>query len=191
MLMLVVGYLLDPVARVFVAPLPRTTNGESQFDQWRNNICLQSHPATCAPAAAATLLRFARIPSSERTLANACITSQLGTMPLGLYRGLAIASAHRSVRPAVVSSNPDRWEADQQLPNIALVRFDHSPRIGPLRRLLGPSGDGHAVVVLGRTRDGDWRIADPAFGRTIWSDQLFRERFTGDGIFLMQRDPVR
>jgi hypothetical protein len=40
------------------------------------------------------------------------------------------------------------------------------------------------VVVLQRDAEGTWIIADPAFGKTSWSDQVFRDRFTGDAIYL-------
>ena len=32
--------------------------------------------------------------------------------------------------------------------------------------------------------DGSWIIADPAFGKATWSDQEFRDRFTGDAIYV-------
>ena len=86
---------------------------------------------------------------------------------------------------------PSEWASSGQLPNISLVRLGgsadastSSTRVGSSRWLLGPRSEGHAVVVLGRDPRGNWLIADPAFGTTKWTDQQFRERFTGDAIYL-------
>jgi hypothetical protein len=115
------------------------------------------------------------------------LTSRHGTEPLGLFRGLAIASEHRRLYPKVAATNPQRWPELGQLPNVALISFPNetakSAGIGPRsrNRILGPS---HAIVVLGKTDSGRWMIADPAFGRTTWTDHEFRSRFSGDAIYL-------
>ena len=179
LLVLAVAYIIMPVARPLLAPVQLASPSN-----WRGDICLQSHSSSCAPAAAATLLRLAGIDSDERALASVCLTSRHGTEPLGLYGGLAAASYRYAIHPRVASPNADRWIANDQLPLIALVRFADSSGTGALQRLLGPRGEGHAVVVLGRDSEGNWMIADPAFGRTSWTDQAFRDRFTGDAIYL-------
>jgi hypothetical protein len=91
------AYLLTPVARPMVSPAAIAV-----VSQWRDDVCLQSHPSTCAPAAAATLLRSFGIKADERMLLQPCLTSEFGTEPLGLYRGLAVVSGPRSVQPTVV-----------------------------------------------------------------------------------------
>jgi hypothetical protein len=190
LLTLAVAYAVTPFARPLLAPIQLA----SQTD-WRGDVCLQSHSSSCAPAAAVTLLRLAGVESRERTLASACWTSRQGTLPLGLYGGLAETARPFGARPRVASADPNRWTANGQLPNIALVRFADWGGTGPVRglhhgptsslqRLLGPRGEGHAIVVLDRDSHGNWRIADPAFGKTTWSDQQFRDRFTGDAIYL-------
>jgi hypothetical protein len=50
--------------------------------------------------------------------------------------------------------------------------------------LLGPRSEGHAIVVIGQDAEGNWEIADPAFGKTTWSREEFLGRFTGDAIYL-------
>jgi hypothetical protein len=178
---LATAYAITPMMRPLLAPiqLARQTT-------WLGELCLQSHSSSCAPAAAATLLRLNEIEADEQALSDACLTSRQGTEPLGLYGGLAATSYAFGLRPHVASSDPNDWMERNQLPNIALVRLSSSPEVGSLRRLLGPRAEGHAVVVLGRDRRGNWSIADPAFGTTTWSDPQFRDRFTGDAIYLVR-----
>ncbi|MGI9472094.1 MAG: cysteine peptidase family C39 domain-containing protein, partial [Rubripirellula sp.] len=176
---LAVAYTFTPIVRPVVAPIDL-----SDSSQWSDGVCLQSHSSSCAPAAAVTLLRVSGVVASERDLALACLTSQHGTEPVGLFRGLNafVAGPHLSAR--VASVDPDRWTKQRQLPNISLIRFRSSDT--SLSRLMGARGEGHAVVVFGRDSEGDWIIGDPAFGRTKWSDEQFQSRFTGDAIFLAQ-----
>ncbi len=80
-----------------------------------------------------------------------------------------------------------RRSLDRQRPTSTVSHWCDLPTpssTGSLRNLLGPQGEGHAVVVLGRDPEGSWIIADPAFGKTSWTDQVFRDRFTGDAIYL-------
>lgn len=179
---LAIAYTITPVARPLLAPVETEA-----ISQWRGDACLQTHSSTCAPAAAATLLRLAGVASDERTLVDACLTSHAGTEPLGLYRGLAMVSDHSWCHPQVASDDPGDWLGHGQLPNIALVRFSDAPRRGSLQRFLGPWGEGHAIVVCSRDASGNWTIEDPAFGRTTWTDRQLRRRFTGDAIFLARR----
>lgn len=179
---LTAGYTLMPVVRPLVAPAET-----AQVSEWSGNICLQSHSSTCAPAAAVTLLRSAGIEAEEHDLTRACMTSDYGTEALGLFRGLVIASKPYLHRPRVASSDPKKWQDANQLPNVALVRFQTvrpTNHPGAMNRFLGPQGEGHAVVILGRGETGRWLIADPAFGTTSWSYEELMSRFTGDAIYL-------
>lgn len=153
----------------------------------RDRVCVQTHGSTCAPAAAVTLLRDRGLVTTEKRMVEHCLTSSRGTEPLGLYRGLATVLKHSDHQARVASSDPDRWTVNNQLPNISLVCLTQGPSSGPSRWLLGPRGEGHAVVVFGRSSDGNWVIADPAFGWTRWTDKQFRQRFTGDAIYLADR----
>ncbi len=176
---LATGYVVSPILRPFVAPA-----AVASTSKWQDEICLQSHEASCAPAAAATLLRLSGVAADEQRMATQCLTSAHGTMPLALYRGLAIeaSAARRDAR--VAASDPSHWLALRQLPNVALVKFQYSPSTTSYSRLLGPQGEGHAVVVLGRTDAGRWIIGDPAIGRVCWTDEELRSRFTGEAIYV-------
>tara|TARA_R110002049_G_scaffold185580_3_gene353798 strand:+ start:20436 stop:21299 length:864 start_codon:yes stop_codon:yes gene_type:complete len=180
--MIAAAYMLAPVVRPIAAPA-----NVDEAAQWRNGICLQSHPSTCGAASAATLLRRSGVRTSEAEMIKACLTSNIGTVPLGLYRGIAL-KANRSNRVAAVASRkPKQWSRLGQLPNVALVRFDSSEMSGSPARLLGPQGEGHAVAVIGRTDGGRWIIGDPAVGLVYWSDAEFESYFTGDAIYLKEK----
>lgn len=197
MILLAAGFLLLPVARPRLFPIDVNT-----VATWENGVCLQSHEASCGPAAAATLIHQtavnaptrltfggdhwarAALPSAERLMADACLTSTQGTSSLGLVRGLRIAVAQSSHRVKIANQEPERWVALNQLPNVAVVRFSDQRPAGPVHQLLGTNGEGHAVVVHSRTADGRWRIADPAVGWQVWDDDRFRRVFTGDAIYL-------
>lgn len=180
------AYALLPYVRPRLYPVDLSAR-----TQWSGAVCLQSHASTCAPAAAVTLLRLNGMLASEKELVESCLTSSRGTEPLGLYRGLSIAVRNRPYRARVAQPEPSNWQSNGQLPNISLVRLGGSldssgpsTRGGSSRWLLGPRAEGHAVVVLGQDATGHWLIADPAFGTTKWTDQQFRDRFTGDAIYL-------
>lgn len=182
MSLMTIAYIVTPVMRPLVAPALIADKSS-----WRDDVCLQSHPSTCAPAAAATLLRSAGIDATEQMLLEPCLTSEFGTEPLGLFRGLAVLCQTRRVQPTVVTTDPLIWQSGDQLPNLSLVRFEESESASqagliPMNLFAGPQGEGHAIVVLGRDPRGNWIILDPAFGRTLWSDETFRRRFTGDAI---------
>jgi len=176
---LAAAYTLMPVVRPIMAPIELSAQ-----TRWSGGICLQSHSSSCAPAAAVTLLRMSGVVADERELAQACLTSQHGTEPVWLFRGLKRHATEPYASVRVASDEPDRWGDQGQLPNISLIQFQCSD--AALSFLMGARGEGHAVVVFGRDSGGNWIIGDPAFGRTTWSDDQFRSRFTGDAIFLAQ-----
>ncbi|MEM6689770.1 MAG: cysteine peptidase family C39 domain-containing protein [Planctomycetota bacterium] len=180
---LTVGFVIVPVARPLIFPVVY-----DEPARWDDGICMQSHPSTCGAAASSTLLNLAGIRLNERSMVEACLTSSLGTEPLGIFRGLSIVTAGRNLRPAVVDEIPARWQSGD-LPNIALVTLE-KPRATKIDLVLGANREGHAIVVLGRTEDGQWLIGDPAVGRTIWTDEDFRSRFTGEAIALKQSRPT-
>ncbi|MCO8122917.1 peptidase C39 [Stieleria sp. TO1_6] len=197
MLLLSAGFLILPVLRPSLFPIEIANTAD-----WQDGVCLQSNEASCGPAAAATLLRqsglLAPLPlrhqaghwdptpldSSETWLAGACLTSRHGTSSLGLIRGLRMAVNGSDRQVQVADSDPGRWSINGQLPNLAVVRFRNHRAAGPVTQLLGTDAEGHAIVVHSRTSDGRWRIADPAVGWRMWSDEELRRVFTGEAIYL-------
>ena len=70
-------------------------------ERWDGSLCLQTSPRTCTPACAATLLSLHGIDTTERDMAQLCLTRQGrswygGTSWQGLYRGIETEdSVHR------------------------------------------------------------------------------------------------
>lgn len=111
-------HLLLPVTRPLLAPARLVDAG-----RWSDRICLQSHEATCGAAAAATLLNLRGIPATEQGMIRRCLTSRHGTEPLGLYRGLKLATEGLGPDVRVASHDPAEWIDENQLPNVALIQF--------------------------------------------------------------------
>lgn len=184
---LAILFVITPIARPLLFPLKLNDSKESQhLNAWRGGVYLQTNESSCAPAAAVTLLSLAGIQSTEQDLAESCLSSSLGTAPLGLYRGLSLVAQANEHHARVASRNPDHWTTRGQLPNVALVRFSAAAGSPPTSGFLGNASVGHVVTVLGKT-DGDrWLIGDPAVGRISWSDAELRARFTGEAIYLTE-----
>ncbi|MEM6471784.1 MAG: hypothetical protein AAF802_19650 [Planctomycetota bacterium] len=198
--MLSAAFLVSPVVLPWVCPIQTDRAAD-----WQDGVCLQSHESSCGAAAAATLLHqmdlimpaqtSGRIgiregySNAEQMMAQACLTSHHGTSVLGLIRGLRIATEGSNCRVRIGDSSPSSWIINRQLPNIVVVQFpgQSDGRFESVRRLLGTDGEGHAVVVVGRDSDGMWRVADPAVGWQLWTDEELRTRFTGEAIYLAQR----
>ncbi|MCM2371387.1 cysteine peptidase family C39 domain-containing protein [Aporhodopirellula aestuarii] len=179
LMILAVGYVATPIARPVLFPLTLDPS-----PKWKNGICLQSHSASCAPAAAATLLKLNGVESREDVLADACLSSTLGTAPLGLYRGLKTVANEHGLQTCVAAKDPTDWLQAGQLPNVALVSFEAFPGQPIGNRFLGSRYSGHVITVLGKTDGGRWLIGDPAVGRISWSDDELRRRITGEAIYL-------
>ena len=88
-------------------------------DTWDGACCLQSTDSTCAPAAAATLLRAYGIVSSEASLARDCLTTDKGTSRWGLWRGLRRATVDSAYQ--VRASDEDLDTVMTHLPAIISV----------------------------------------------------------------------
>lgn len=182
---LAIGFVATPIARPVLFPLEL-----DHRSNWKNGVCLQSHESSCAPAAAATLLQHYDIPASESQLAEACLSSRLGTAPLGLYRGLKSVAEPHGYFAKVAERDPEQWLQQGRLPLVAVVQFSSSRASIIENQFLGNRFSGHAVTVLGRTDGGRWLIGDPAVGRVSWSDDELRLRFTGEAIFLTAAKPA-
>ena len=184
----------------------------SPHDRWQDGVCLQSHEASCAPAAAATLVSRFGIVSTEREMALDCLTSGGGTLSLAAFRGVSHSIRNEKFAARALVCDPYSRSCEslqQRLPLLAMVSFvgqlqdslvDPNPRVaepslagflpafaGPLPQMPIHNREQHAVVLLGRHPDGDWEVADPAVGRVRWTDEYFRSVWVGEGIYLVNR----
>ncbi len=57
-------------------------------NKWKSVCCLQTTASTCAPAAAATLLKLHGIDAREDEMTRTCLTNTNGTTFWGMYHGL-------------------------------------------------------------------------------------------------------
>lgn len=184
LLAVAVVFLTLPIARPLLFPIELSSQCH-----WVEGVCLQSNESSCGPAAAATLLfqtghllNESRV--GEQRLSEACLTSRQGTSTLGLFRGLQLSVSHLGGSAAVASRDPEEWMRRGQLPNLAVVSFEENSAPAQVHRFMGAASESHALVVHSRTLNGGWRIADPASGWRTWSDEEFRDVFTGDAIFV-------
>jgi hypothetical protein len=140
----------------------------------RHGIFVQTSGWSCGAAAAATLVHFHGIRSSEREMAELCRTyAGRGTSWLRFVRGIE-ERLRRSRSPLRLEARA-RVSADAMaagpFPFLAAVKH------GPLFN--------HAVVVTGRGAEGTWLVGDPITGGVEpYSDEEFRRRFLGEAFWL-------
>ena len=155
-------------------------------------MCVQTTPATCSPAAAATLLRAHGIAATEAEMAALCLTRERGTAALGLYRGLKLKTAGTPWDVEVFHTDPAGLRALVPAgPAILTVRFDPGPGIDPRYEQLWGwlPGVQHTVVVFGFTAaaDGKVEMGDPVAGREHWSAKDLSVLWHGEGMRLVKR----
>jgi hypothetical protein len=155
-------------------------------------ICLQTTKYTCSAASAATILHALGVPSSEKEMAELCLTGE-GTTWLGLYHGLSIrlqgtgfgveffegSLAELDVSTAdfpvllccrlsneVDSANPNYREEAGWIPGVA-----------------------HSTVLFGRV-DDFYVVGDPSQKHVeLWSSQDIANLWTGQGLRIVSTLP--
>jgi hypothetical protein len=168
---------------VFVSPVPSTN------DRWRRGVCLQTSPATCSAAAAATLLRAHGIDATESEMARLCLTRERGTAAHGLYRGLKLKTAGTPWDVEVFDTDPAGLRAMAPPAAVLTVRLDPTPGIDPrYEQLWGwTPGVQHTVVFFRFTDDGKVEMGDPSVGRERWSAKDLSVLWHGEGMRLVRR----
>ena len=170
------------VARVFAVTAPPVRTAAA------DDVVLQTHPSTCSPSAAATLLNAHELgPFTEADLVGPCLTDGRGTPLLGLYRGLALATGDTPLRPVAHDLTFDQLQRRPDLlPAVVSVRLTPElDRRDPRYRqrwgwLVGVT---HSVVVF-HARGGLVDVGDPGVGRELWTYDNLRDLWVGDVISL-------
>lgn len=165
LLLIVLLVLWAPYAKPIIAPLRGL-----QAARWSNGVCLQSTPATCGPASAATLLAYWGRTASERELALECFTYGSGTENWYLVRALR----RRGLQVRYQLRSPGQT----RLPSPAIVGTEYR----------GKGGSGHFITVLGQ-QEGCYLIGDPLVGRLLLTPEELRQRYYLTGFFLVATDP--
>lgn len=157
---LLLAGLFVPYMKPVVAPLDLT----KLVAECRDDVCLQSTPATCGPASVASILRMFGVEETEQTLAREAFTSTGGTEIWYLAR--ALRRRGFSVRYAVV----DRPVAKLPLPSVAGVVLS--------------GGIGHFIAILGET-DTTYVVGDPMYGRVNVSKARLGDSYNFTGFFML------
>lgn len=146
--------VLLPFLKPVVGPIRETF-----YDQWRGEVCMQSTPSTCGPAAAATIFRHFGVTVTEAELAKECFSSRTGTENWYLAR----AFRRRGF-------------------TVEFARFDEVRTGLPAPAIVGTrvAGRGHFVPVLS-VSNGIIALGDPMVGpQTVPGEELDRSgSFTG------------
>lgn len=170
--------LLQPV----LSPVLRPVQGA---DNWSPaGVCMQSQPATCSPAAGATLLATYNIDTSEKVMAELCLSDAAGTPSLGLYRGLRLLIDQDQMSVEPVLGTADELIEQNAFPALAFVGLppdgDYDERYVDQWGWI--PGLRHSVVIFGRNGFGEFSIGDPSVGAELWTEDDLRLLYRGEGV---------
>lgn len=152
-------------------------------------ICLQTTPYTCSAASAATILHSLGIPSSEKEMAELCLTGE-GTTWLGLYHGLSIRLQGSGFRVEFFEGNlADLDVATAEFPVLLCCRLSSEVDIANpnYREEAGwKPGVAHSAVLFGCLKDFNeivYVVGDPSQKHVeFWSQQDVENLWTGQGL---------
>jgi hypothetical protein len=135
-------------------------------------ICLQSTGYSCAPASAVMLLHRVGVESTEKEMAQLCVTraggsSLSGTSDAGVMRGLRLKLMGRG-KPVISAPDYDQLRAP------ALVMIQLNPRLG------------HCILISGVEPD-QLRVIDPLYGKGTIPRVQFERQWCGSAIHLEPR----
>lgn len=151
------------IAVPYLKPVLRPLRKDQLSEQWQGRVCMQSTPATCGPASAATILAMLGVNISEAELAHESLTYAGGTENWYLVRALRKRGRQASYHKV----DPD--EPTFPTPSIAGVQLQH--------------GTGHFTALIGR-EGTNYIVGDPLTGETTSSLATFRSQYTFTGFFL-------
>lgn len=173
--------------------LPLFSSGSSDGNLWKDGVCLQTREANCAPAAAATLLRYHGMDVNEPDLVQACLTSERGTSTHGLYRGMKLGT-ERTRWEAVWTRTQTPQSAEELsgyafpiMVSVMLKESDVSEFPRYEKEWGWIPGALHYVVLYGVTSDGKVWVGDPAVGKEQWSFESLRLLWHGIVAKLVER----
>lgn len=167
----------------FFLPMPHLGG-----DNWTGSVCRQTSQATCAPAAAATLLWANGIESSEAEMAYLGLTTVDGTSTRGIYRALKLKTRDTKFDVKPFFGTIDDL-CDLDAPVMLFVRLDPKPDTDPRyeEKWGWHPGVPHVVVLYGCRGDNVFIMGDPATGPEFWNRDAIKTLWHGEGIRLVKR----
>ncbi|HCK54798.1 MAG TPA: hypothetical protein DIC23_16385, partial [Planctomycetaceae bacterium] len=182
---------LYAVASPLLANTPACSANWETIDDFGVRVCIQTTPATCTPACAATLLGLYGIDTTEAEMARLCLTSRNGTNWAGLYHGLKAKTRDTPWDVVVLSGSLK----DLRGPVIISVGLPHdvAPDSYYRTKWIWNPGEEHSVILLGINQKGLLQIVDPApeiRGET-WFPQDLGVLWRGQGMALVRREATR
>lgn len=155
---------------------------------WRAGVCRQTSPASCGPAAAATLLAAYGIPANEEEMAQLCLTTADGTSSRAIYRGLLLKTAGTDRRVEIFRGDLDALRKLDG-PVLLNVRLDPTSKTDPRyeQKWGWRPGVAHSIVLFRVLRNGRFMVGDPSVGRELWDQKAIETLWHGEGFRLVPR----
>jgi len=162
-------------------------------NDWEGDICMQTTPSTCSPAAAATLLQFYGVYANEQEMADLCLTRR-GTSWKGLFRGLTLKGAGAGRRADVAEVSAEELVAGFSEPCILQCELEigSDPDDFAYQMDGWVPGQPHSLVLLDVQHHPEvgelfW-IADPSNRLEVWSRRNLVKLWHGQILRLVPRE---
>lgn len=157
-------------------------------EKWQDGVCLQTSPASCTAAAAATILDRHGIVSTEQEMALLCLTTTEGTSFHGLYRGLKLKTAGSPWDVYMFADKSIDELRRMGAPAILSVELRPNDGLDPrYQNTFGwLPGVPHTIVLTEFIDDHTVRIADPALGYETWTIEDLKLLWHGEGARLVR-----
>jgi len=188
----VVGVTALWIAGGYAAVAPLLVRTPVCKDNWTDiGVCLQTTPATCTPACAATLLRIHGISATEGEMARLCLTGPHGTNWAGLYHALKVKTNGTHLDVVILSGPPASLLEQMAGPTLVSVGLplDTAPNSYYRTNWVWNPGEQHSVIVLGTTEEGLVQIVDPdpRIEYETWLRSDLSALWRGHGMALVRR----
>ena len=182
------GLLTAMAWYVTLEPLVAAWAARTEFHDSRHSL-VQESQVSCSAACAARLLTLHGIATNEAEMTRLCLTSRLGTPPLGLYRGLLLKTHGTEWAVSVTCCRFQSLRQDRAGPMLLPVRLSGPQVVRSFDdQLIGWSpGMTHMILLYGFTESGRPVIWDPAIPddpNYLWTDARLKELWCGEAIHL-------
>lgn len=149
----------------------------------------QSTDETCSPAAAATLLQWHGIRTTEKEMAELARTNLQGTTSLGLYRSLVLKTRGTPFGVGVMTSGNRQMLGTRGMAILTVGYTDtQDPMAQEMMRNGFQPGVFHSVVFFRFLPNGMALIGDPSTGMEQWPAQTLRFLWQGEAIYLTENE---